>query len=431
MEKNKYGELTLRELSEKIGDIEAVKTSISNDVSNGSGVMTDEQFQQWDAAEAELAQLSTAYETKTRLLSAERRTEKAEIATAPRSFSAAPYAPRHSHNLKPEDEDQAFRAWLLTQTKNEHLVPQQWNESAKRMGLSLNREFPVQWGPQSKTVNADTINGEQLGGVLRRLQNMGGIMGLATVMQTSNAVPLRYNLRDTTAYKAVIAAELSTTVATQQTETSVTIGNFEWRSGIFEISNELIRDAAYDVIGDYMFSLVDSFRLGWGEALAQGAGTTEPKGVELCTTYATVDESVAEMDDDDLLGLYHSVDGDYRTSNKCAFVCNDAMALKIKRLRDTTGRQLWNSSTNSNIVVGQEGTLHGKALVVDNHVSDNVVLFGDFSRFRVRVVGSLRTQFLNELYALKNAVGIVGWAGMDSAIVDANALRKLVVTPAP
>ena len=112
----------------------------------------------------------------------------------------------------------------------------------------------------------------------------------------------------------------------------------------------------------------------------------------------------------------------------CVHVLRCNVAQMKKALIDENGLPYFKSMPNT--IGSFQNVLEGFPVVVNDDLSDDTLIFGDFSKFHVRMVGGVTLRVLNELYALQNAIAIVGHAAIDSDCVDTTAFGKLVVTPA-
>ena len=56
---------------------------------------------------------------------------------------------------------------------------------------------------------------------------------------------------------------------------------------------------------------------------------------------------------------------------------------------------------------------------------DLAAVFGDISAYVIRQVNGMTVQRLTERYADFGLVGFLGWARMDGALIDSNAVKSL------
>jgi HK97 family phage major capsid protein len=109
---------------------------------------------------------------------------------------------------------------------------------------------------------------------------------------------------------------------------------------------------------------------------------------------------------------------------------NDATILAIKKLTigSADDRPLWQPSIRD----GEPGTIEGYSYLINNDmatlasgVNSRVMLFGDFSKYAVRVVNNLEIKVLQELYAASRSVGYFGFLRLDGELLDGAAVKHL------
>lgn len=409
--------MTIQELKEQKETIVLQLNSMRDELGEGN-VFTDEQLTEWDALDSELKELDTKIATQERLLA----TPIYEPASKP-----SPAIKPTSFSRKPVDSREVFRGWALSMlNRREHVTPNMI-EMASRSGVAFDQPWqaPIRW---DQTVGTDAaggfaVNEAVVAGVIRKLKSFGGMIGTCNVFSTASGESIKKIVHDSTAFKATKTAEAGTIANSTQSIAKVTFGSTEYTSGIYEISMQLLRDSSYDILGEFQSAIADSFGRAFNDVLTKGTGTGEPQGIEAAVSAITP----TTITHDNLLALYHSVDSAYRNSPRCAWMVNDATLLKLKQtLKDADGRPLYNSTVNNNVIVPMAMELEGKPVVVNTDLSDDVILFGDFDRYHVRLVGNMTIRVLQELFALSMGVGIVAHSAVDGRLVDNSAIKKLV-----
>ena len=101
----------------------------------------------------------------------------------------------------------------------------------------------------------------------------------------------------------------------------------------------------------------------------------------------------------------------------------------LARLKDSNGRYLWQEEVRGST----PPSLFGKTYILNNDLpgigpGNTSVLFGDFSKYKIRIVRGFRVIRLNELLAEYLAVGLFGFARADGVLLDAGThpVKKLV-----
>lgn len=173
---------------------------------------------------------------------------------------------------------------------------------------------------------------------------------------------------------------------------------------LLQISRELLEDSAVDIVGFIAKDMARALARVTDTAYVLGSGTNAPMGVVTASGTGvgpTTGTNAAVVTFDNLIDLVYSVNEDYRASG-AEWLFRDATAGTIRKLKDTYGQYLWQPSA----VAGQPDRLLNYPVVTDPNVvavgtSAKSILFGDFSAFYIRDVGSVRLESSTD-YAFAN-----------------------------
>lgn len=203
---------------------------------------------------------------------------------------------------------------------------------------------------------------------------------------------------------------------------------------LLQISRELLEDSAVDIVGFIAKDMARALARVTDTAYCLGSGTNAPMGVvTACGTGVgpTTGTNAAVVTFDNLIDLVYSVNEDYRMAG-AEWLLRDASAGTIRKLKDGEGQYLWQPSTQA----GQPDRLLNHPVVTDPNVvavgtSAKSILFGDFSTFYVRDVGSVRLEsstdyaFANDLTTYKGTMrttsGLIDLTGSIKAYVGGTA----------
>ena len=101
----------------------------------------------------------------------------------------------------------------------------------------------------------------------------------------------------------------------------------------------------------------------------------------------------------------------------------------LAKIKDLEGRYIWQQSARD----GLAPSLFGKPYIINDDVADigagnASVLFGDFSKYKIRIVKGFKVIRLNELLAEYLSIGLFGFARADGLLLDAGThpVKKLV-----
>ena len=125
------------------------------------------------------------------------------------------------------------------------------------------------------------------------------------------------------------------------------------------------------------------------------------------------------------MDLEHSVDPAYRGSPKCRYMFHDKILAAARKLKDGQGNYLWQKGDVKN---GTPATFNGRPYSINQHMDEivankRIMLFGDFSKYFVRKVGSPVVGVLRERFWPQ--VGIAGLIRFDGELGDTNAIKHL------
>lgn len=262
----------------------------------------------------------------------------------------------------------------------------------------------------------------------RKLVAFGGPRAVCRVWRTpsGNAVPWP-TIDDTGNSGALLAEETSIGDTLAATTAAVTFNAYKMSSKPIKMSAELLEDNAIG-LGELVGSLLGE-RLGRivGTYSTTGTGSSQPKGIVTCATAGVTAASATAIASDEVVNLVHQVDPAYRTMD-CGFMMNDGILLYVRKLKDGQGQYLWQPG----ISAGVPDRLFGYPVTINQHMQSTVatatktIIFGDFSKFVIREVGSVRFYRLEELYRATDQTGFVAFMRMDSDCIQTAAIKYLL-----
>ena len=407
----------LKRLKEQKEAVTAKLVELKDSLEEGQA-FTEDQVKAWDGFSAELAEVDSAIATKERLLSLDTGGDEGGGNNGPRFLSI---------RTKPKaDPEMALRGWALAQQGNRQLMTAEMTQAieAGEVNLSGPINAPVRWNQEAgvEETGGHTINDAVVAGVVKRMKDFGGMLSACRVFNTTDGAPLKKPILDSTNFKGAKTAELGPITNSTQTIAKATFQATELTSGIYEISHQLIRDSSFEFLDEMQAAVGESLGRISNELLTTGSATDEPQGINGAVTAI----SQTSLSHNNILELFHSVDASYRRSMKCGWMMNDTTVKTVKQtLKDADGRPLYKADPN--FVGGYGYQMEGKPVWINTDLPNNVILFGDFDRYHIRLVGGVTIKTLNELFALKNAVGIIGHTAIDGRLVDTTAIKKMVI----
>lgn len=259
------------------------------------------------------------------------------------------------------------------------------------------------------------------------LKAYGGMFEAASIISTSNGGDLILPTINDTDAKATIVSEYDQSTRRAPSFGSVTLKAYTYRTPIVPVSQELLQDSAFNLDALLSTLLAESFSRGINADLTTGTGTGKPTGIVTAAVDSGAKPAAAAITLDNIIDLIKSVNSAYARNGK--FMFNRNTLWELARIKDQNGRYIWQDSARD----GSPATLFGKQYIINDDVADigagnASVLFGDFSKYKIRMVQNFRVVRLNELLAEYLSIGLFGFARVDGNLLDAgtNPVKKLV-----
>lgn len=266
----------------------------------------------------------------------------------------------------------------------------------------------------------------------RALLQFSGMMQAAQVLTTASGSDLPWPTVNDTGNKGAQLDE-STQAASNVDPTfgQVVLKSWMFTSKIILIPVQLLDDGAFDVEGTINDMIGERIGRIINEKATTGAGTTTFNGI---VTAATAGVTAAAADalnyTTDLLGLKHSVDAAYRANGRGKWMFNDGTLLALKRMVDGLGRPLFMAGMN----VGEPDRIDGDPYIINSDMAAIAtgavpILYGDFSKYKIRRVKGMMLLRLVERYADYLQVGFMAYMRADGNLVDAGThpVKKLTM----
>jgi HK97 family phage major capsid protein len=193
--------------------------------------------------------------------------------------------------------------------------------------------------------------------------------------------------------------------------------------GTMLASDELLNDSGIDIasyIQGLMVSGIGDFE---EDKFVNGSGTNDFQGLKNATVGIT-SASPTALTSDEILDMHYSVAAKYRP--KASWLVSDAFEKAVMKLKDTTGRYIWQMG----LAEGKPNTLNGRPVYNSAYLGELAAtavpaVFGDLSYFTIADRGAMTMKRLNELYAGTGQVGFQVSKRGDSRITLDEAIKTL------
>ena len=349
------------------------------------------------------------------------------------------------------DKRNALKAWMVAEYAP-HLVDARMQEAAGRVGIPLGskslqvrcsdemqfsrlqrearrvhpdrvsdleeRALSKVSSPGSELVPQSWINQVELA-----MLTYGPLLAYVSTLTTSDGTQINYPTGDDTANGGLVVAEATDINGQSQPDpsmSSIPIGAFEYTSRFIKVPFTLSRDSIVNI--DLLVASLIGERMGrlFTQHATTGTGSGQMQGIQVAAAAGATAASATAIAGDDLINLMHSVDFAYRQNG--TFMLNDTIIAAVRRLKDTTGQYLW----QSNLRDGMPDTILGRPVIPNPNMastlaSTNVsVLFGDFSKYIFRRVGTGTLFRLQERFAEFLQTGFLFHQSADGRLIRAN-----------
>lgn len=264
------------------------------------------------------------------------------------------------------------------------------------------------------------------GGIVQSAKAFNAVMKSgAEVLQTSSGTDFSIMCSDDTGNVGQLLGEnTEETNMTDATLTNVILKAYKFSSKMMRVSLELFQDAGFDVEG-YVAGLAGE-RIGrsLNSYFTTGTGSSQPKGVVAASSAGKTAASTTTFTADELLDFVHSIDPAYRDMPGFRLMMHDTVLAFIRKFKDSQNRYLIEYGTN-----GAPDKILGYNYVVNNDMDSafttgkKLVLAGDFSRYKIRLVNQTETLRLSERYAEFGQVGFISFVRADANLADSNAIK--------
>lgn len=172
-----------------------------------------------------------------------------------------------------------------------------------------------------------------------------------------------------------------------------------------------INDRHFD-IEDYLSTkFAKRFAIAEESLLINGTGDNEPLGI---MNTDIVKSNADALTYDEMVKLFFSLHKDLRVN--ATWMMSDAMAMKVKGIKDSNGNPLFNGES-----------IFNKEVIIVNSLDDNTILFGDFSYLYILIRKPLSIKVLTEKYIANGEYGYAGIERLDAKLTDVNAVKALVI----
>ena len=394
--------------------------SRTKELKENLGRLIDEQMTITKAAGAEKRSFTPEEDVKFDKIEADiklaQKTLDAEMALEARSKQfAEPVNPKEDPKGKTveekrDDYSKAFKTWITRGTNG--------LDQEQKYTLGLERRATQ----MSKTTaeGGATVFEEFVPTLEKALLAYGGIVSVAKMIKTSKGDDLHIPTVNDTAQGMSLISELGTVgiAATAPTFATLTLNAYKYGTDFLPISRELVEDSEFNILAEVDEMFATRITRAMNTVLTTADGSSKPNGVVTAATSSGVTPLLSSFTRSNIVSLLHTVDPAYRPNAK--FMFNDTTLQALKKLVDGDSRPIYYWDPTGNIGPRIEGYDYViNTAMASPGASAKSMMFGDFSKYIIRMVNDIRMVRTEELYRTTDAIGIGAFVRFDGDILDA------------
>ncbi|MFN6976717.1 MAG: phage major capsid protein [Gemmobacter sp.] len=285
-----------------------------------------------------------------------------------------------------------------------------------------------------------TVDSEVAGSVLEAMKAFGGMRAVSTVIATSGVGAMSFPTSDGTAEEGELVAENQSATDADVSFGTIALPVYKFSSKVVTVPFELLQDSTVDVEALVRARLATRLGRLTNRLFTTGTGTGEPHGVVTAApvgvTAATGTSQVTAVTYDSLVALQHSVDPSYRALGAARWMFNDATLMKLRLVKDLSGRPIFVPGYETANPGGAFDRLLGAPVTINQNMPDMAanarsIAFGDFSHYYIRDVMAVELfRFTDSAFTRKGQVGFLAWMRSGGNLIDIGGAVKVFVNAA-
>ncbi len=277
-----------------------------------------------------------------------------------------------------------------------------------------------------------TVATEYMRSLEEAMKFYGGMLQVATLIQTGSGADMNFPTADATAEVGEIVGQNSAVTALDTTFGNTALSVYKYSSKKIALPFELLQDSFIDI--EAYIQGVLAVRLGriTNTHFTTGTGTGQPRGLMTGAALGktgTTGQTLTVIYDD-LVDLEHSVNRAYRMSRRCGWMMADSSLKVVRKIKDSQGRPIFVPGYEMNVPGGAPDTLLGRAITINDDVAAMAanarsIAFGDFSKYVIRRVMDLTMfRMTDSAFTLNGQVGFVAFQRLGGNLIDAGGAVK-------
>lgn len=248
----------------------------------------------------------------------------------------------------------------------------------------------------------------------------GGMLQTAEIIRTDQGNDIPWPTANDTGNTGRRIAE-SAAVATdvEPTFSQIVFHAYKYTSDEILIPSELLEDSAFDLPSLIAGMLGERLGRILNTECTTGDGNSQPYGIVNASTLGVTTASATAFTLDEIAALIASIEPAYVIGSR--FMCNSAITLALRLLKDGEGRPLWQSNARE----GMPDTIYGYPMTINQDMASTIesgaktLLFGQLSAYKIREVRGVRLYRLVERHRPEDQDGFLAFVRRDGNLIDA------------
>ena len=252
---------------------------------------------------------------------------------------------------------------------------------------------------------------------------------VATVIRTANGQPFNLPGNNDTSFSASILGEAVAATREDMTFTNIKFEPYTYGSGLVQVSNQLMSDAAFDLSNFIGGQLANRLKRGINAHLTTGDASSKPQGIVTGSSEGKVAANTDSIDISEVMDLFYSVDASYRNAPGAGFMMNSATAKAVRVLGFGSSNDF--PAYVPGMSVGEPDMLFGKPVYINEDMDgiatgNKSIIFGDLKQYYVHEAGGVQLLRLNERFADALSTGFIAYRRVDGNVLQGSAIKHLV-----
>lgn len=274
----------------------------------------------------------------------------------------------------------------------------------------------------------------------RQLLMFGGPRLVASILRTDTGNDLpQPTLNDTNNKGARLSENTTIGSSVDPVFALITMKAWKYHSRPILIPNELLEDSPFTLLAIITELLGERLGRIQSDEFTTGDNDSKPQGIVTGATLGKTCASETEFTYDEIIDLMHSVEPSYRADPSVGFMCHDNVLSVLRKKKDGQDRPLFELGVEGNAdkLRLQVGSSLFRFPVTINQSMDSAqtagkypMLFGQFKKFKIRDVNTMRVVVMKERYADVDCVAVDCFMRSDSKMINSAAIKKMRLKPA-